>query len=271
MAQVMNSLQGEDALLRPEALALFLRQGAVSDPGDPLLLVRWRVDDDSEGRRVEAFAGSPGTRVTSTELLWEGVTALDLLGHLLAANELRRVQSEDTSSSPQTEPVELSRLKEQFRKWSRKISGLMPADDPLAALEVELTDPRAVLPSKERVSDSGYDLTLIDVKKQFGLVVLFGTGVKIQPPQGWYLDVVPRSSIIKRGYILANSVGIIDQSYRGEIMVPLIKIDESAPDLELPARVIQLIFRPFVHFPVALREALVKTERGEGGFGSSGT
>jgi dUTP pyrophosphatase len=127
----------------------------------------------------------------------------------------------------------------------------------------------ARLPGKERVSDSGYDLTLLYESQRMGNVVLYGTGIVVEPPSGWYLDLVPRSSIIKRGYIVANSIGVIDRSYRGEILVPLIKVDPKAPDLELPARVAQLIPRPIVHFEI-VEESVAASHRGEGGFGSTG-
>jgi len=106
--------------------------------------------------------------------------------------------------------------------------------------------------------------------KRVGPTILYGTGISAEPPQGYYLDVVPRSSIIKLGYTISNSVGIIDRAYRGEIMVPLVKLDPSVPDLALPARVAQLIPRPIVHFPLIEVESLSHTHRGAGGFGSSG-
>jgi deoxyuridine 5'-triphosphate nucleotidohydrolase len=133
-----------------------------------------------------------------------------------------------------------------------------------------LCDPNGVPPTRARPSDSGFDLSLIAVRKTYGNVTLYGTGVTVQPPSGFYFDMVPRSSIIKQGYILANSVGIIDQSYTGEIMVPLLKIDPDAPDLELPCRMVQLIPRRWYGFipePVA---SLTATQRADGGFGSTG-
>src|SRR5690606_668839 len=157
-----------------------------------------------------------------------------------------------------------------FGKWCTRISQLETKYAEGAEIRVQRVHPNAQLPKKERISDSGYDLTLLYVKSTFGRTVLFGTGLIVEPPIGWYLDVVPRSSIIKRGYILANSVGIIDQSYRGEILVPLIKMYRNTADLELPARVAQMIPRPIVHFPVVEATDLSATERGAGGFGSTG-
>jgi dUTP pyrophosphatase len=69
---------------------------------------------------------------------------------------------------------------------------------------------------------------------------------------------------------MANSFGVIDRAYRGEILVPLIKLDPQAPDLELPCRIAQLIPRPIVHVEWVLVDNLDETERGEGGFGSTG-
>lgn len=182
-----------------------------------------------------------------------GVAALDAVGRLL-------------SDAPGAVP----RVRAFFEQFRTRVSRLNEAEVRNESIRVQLVHPEARLPKKEHVSDSGYDLTLLYEKKRLGKTILYGTGVIIEPPFGWYFDVVPRSSIIKHGYILANSVGVIDRSYRGEIFVPLIKIDESATDLELPARLVQLIPRPIVHFPVELRTSLTSTTRGSGGFGSTG-
>lgn len=133
------------------------------------------------------------------------------------------------------------------------------------------TSSNAVAPFKSRVSDSGYDLTLIEKIKENGEVQFFDTGIKVTPPQGYYFDLVPRSSISKSGYVLANNIGIIDMSYTGNIIVPLIKIDKSKPDLELPCRLVQIIPRPIQHFKCVEVDELEDTERGVGGFGSTGS
>ena len=103
----------------------------------------------------------------------------------------------------------------------------------------------AVTPIKGHVSDSGFDLTILEKVKTSGNVEYYTTGLKIQPPHGYYFDLVPRSSLSKTGYMLANSVGIIDQSYRGPIIAALIKIDPEAKELELPNKCVQIILRPW--------------------------
>lgn len=132
------------------------------------------------------------------------------------------------------------------------------------------TDANALPPSKERASDSGFDITAIKIHKKIGKVILYDTGIKVQPEFGWYFDLVPRSSIIKSGYILANDLGIIDRTYTGNVMIALMKVDENLPDLELPKRIAQLIPRPVIHMDVVEVDSIDETSRGDGGFGSTG-
>lgn len=128
----------------------------------------------------------------------------------------------------------------------------------------------AVIPTKAHQSDTGFDLTIIDVVKRIDdKTALYGTGIKVVPPFGYYFEIVPRSSISKTGYTLANNVGIIDQSYRGELLVALTKANENAKDIELPCRIAQLIPREYVHFVPKVVDSVSDTSRGCGGFGSS--
>jgi deoxyuridine 5'-triphosphate nucleotidohydrolase len=138
--------------------------------------------------------------------------------------------------------------------------------------KVWLSDPAAVFPTKAKPSDVGYDLTVIKkVKDMTSTCALYDTCVRVQCPFGMYAEVVPRSSLSKSGYMLANSVGIIDPSYTGNLMIALVKVDPEAPDIALPFRCCQLIFRKqeFVELHKA-EEEQISTARSEGGFGSSG-
>jgi deoxyuridine 5'-triphosphate nucleotidohydrolase len=125
-------------------------------------------------------------------------------------------------------------------------------------------------PQKTRASDCGFDLSLIEKVKQNGIVEFYDTGIKVQPPYGYFFLLCARSSLVKTGYILANSVGVIDATYTGSILVPLIKIDKVKPDLELPARLVQLVPFPIVYPQLNQTTELSSTERGTGGFGSTG-
>lgn len=134
-----------------------------------------------------------------------------------------------------------------------------------------LTRDNAVAPTRAHGSDSGFDVSIIDVIDTFGNMTLYGTGIKVQPGKGLYFDLVPRSSISKTGYTMANNIGIIDQSYTGEVMIALTKIDPNAADLELPCKIAQLIPRHWINCAGVPVETFEETSREEGGFGSTDT
>jgi dUTP pyrophosphatase len=112
---------------------------------------------------------------------------------------------------------------------------------------------------------------LIERDRRHGPVEFFRTGLKIQPAFGWYFDLLPRSSMCKSGYMLANSVGVIDRAYTGEILVALFKSDPNAPELALPARIVQIVPRQIIAAELVEVESFDETARGAGGFGSTGT
>jgi deoxyuridine 5'-triphosphate nucleotidohydrolase len=158
-------------------------------------------------------------------------------------------------------------LKQQIQN-APKIIG-----EPLVNFAFWKTRPDAQAPFKSRFSDVGFDLTIIEKYKEYGTCILFDTGIKIQVPVGYYAEIVPRSSLSKTGWMLANSVGVIDCGYTGNIYVPLIKVDPAAADLELPFKAVQLIIRKqFYSYLIDQSETteIQETSREEGGFGSSG-
>lgn len=238
---------------------LFEICGEIAKASEPSLWVRLRVPSEDLRRGIVEFVPSPVHCISGEQLEWRGASALDLLGELFFSPRMEEY----------SEFFRPGRLRRATR-WMTRISGISADFHPEHEVSIFKLNEDAVLPTKARVSDSGYDLTLLYVKKKIGEVVLYGTGIVAEAPHGWYLDVVPRSSIIQRGYIIANSVGIIDRAYRGELMVPLIKVDKGAPELELPARIAQLIPRPIVHFNLRERYDLSETHRAQGGFGSTG-
>ena len=128
---------------------------------------------------------------------------------------------------------------------------------------------RAVVPSK-RIIDVGYDLTITSIyKKVSESITMYETDIALDIPTGYYVELVPRSSMSKTGYVLANSVGIIDPSYTGSVKVPLIKVDKSMPNLKLPVCIAQLILKPYVYAYSREITEIKDTTRGEQGFGST--
>lgn len=134
------------------------------------------------------------------------------------------------------------------------------------------TCPEAVLPSQSRVTDAGHDLTIIKkVKNMTPKVSLYDTGLRVRVPHGYYTEIVPRSSLSKSGYMLANSIGVIDRGYHGNLLIALAKIDDEVPPLSLPFRCCQIIFRKQEFLRIEEIDIdLEETSRGAGGFGSTG-
>ena len=132
-----------------------------------------------------------------------------------------------------------------------------------------------VAPELSHDTDTGYDITLIEKVKNvrrtcIGPVSLYDSGLIVSPPDGYYFDLVARSSLSKTGHMLANGFGVIDSHYRGHLMAVMLKYDFDMPDLELPGRYVQLIIRPLVHFIPTKVSDISKTDRGPKGFGSTG-
>lgn len=128
---------------------------------------------------------------------------------------------------------------------------------------------KAVIPERAHPTDTGLDVTPIRyVKRIDSITHMLGTGISIKPPKGYYVDLVPRSSISKRGYTIANSFGIIDDTYRGELMIP-IKLDSPMTNYihDLGKPLCQIVLRKLYLPEVEVVDELDYTERGEGGFG----
>lgn len=102
-------------------------------------------------------------------------------------------------------------------------------------------------------------------------VVKVPTGLKMSIPEGYFGAVYPRSSAgIKSRISLANSTGIIDSDYRGELILFLVNNGDEELVINNGDRLAQMVIQPFVQVDFEVVEALDDTERGEGGIGSTG-
>tara|TARA_B100000795_G_C22806649_1_gene445389 strand:+ start:11024 stop:12124 length:1101 start_codon:yes stop_codon:yes gene_type:complete len=144
--------------------------------------------------------------------------------------------------------------------------------DILPKIRIFKTSDNAIMPCKASYSDAGYDLTIIKEHKKLNSdTMLYDTGIKMNIPNGYYVEIVPRSSISKSGYMLANNIGIIDQSYRGNLYVALRKVNNDCNNIELPWKCCQLIVRKQIYSNMVLSsDDFNITNRGDGAFGSTG-
>jgi len=140
---------------------------------------------------------------------------------------------------------------------------------PLARL-----DDRAILPTQGSSQAAGWDLYAIeDTVVPKGTSALIPTGWAAAIPEGWEGQIRCRSSLGKKGMIMPNGLGTIDSDYRGELKVLATWIGEGDSYVVTAGeRVAQLLFAPvpLVTLTETTLDALSQTERGEGGFGSSG-
>jgi dUTP pyrophosphatase len=100
--------------------------------------------------------------------------------------------------------------------------------------------------------------------------LVVSTGISLAIPEGFVGLLFPRSGLASRGITLANSVGVIDSDYRGEIMVPMVNRSTDPVVLNHGDRIAQIVFIPVTQFPFVVAENLGDTSRGSGGFGSTG-
>jgi dUTP pyrophosphatase len=141
------------------------------------------------------------------------------------------------------------------------------------ALRVTRLDPRAKLPTRAYAGDAGLDLYALEAMAlgpgERGAV---RTGIAIEIPEGEAGLVLPRSGLAERhGIALVNAPGLIDSGYRGEVRVLLLNSDRHTPfTLEAGDRIAQLVLVDVRSPEVVEVEALTASERGAGGFGSSG-
>ena len=135
----------------------------------------------------------------------------------------------------------------------------------------------AVIPKYETVGSVGMDLTAVSKEYDEHGNVVFGTGLAIQIPTGYYADLRPRSSISKYDLVLANSVGTIDADYRGELILkfkPSVYFgvnrgDDDGVMYDVGDRIAQLVILPYPKVSFVEVDELSDTERGTGGFGST--
>lgn len=140
-------------------------------------------------------------------------------------------------------------------------------------IEIQLLDPDIELPRYAKPGDAGLDLrSRVDMTLAPGMRALVPTGVAIAIPAGYVGLVHPRSGLaIKNGISMVNTPGTIDSGYRGEIAVILINHDlKESFEIKRGDRIAQLVIQQVEEAELVEVQELAVSERGAGGFGSSG-
>jgi len=137
-------------------------------------------------------------------------------------------------------------------------------------------DPAVPLPSYERSGAAGADilhnLAEGDIILDPGACRLIPTGLRIEIPDGYEVQIRPRSGLaLKHGITLPNSPGTIDSDYRGPLGVIMMNAGAAPFTVAHGARIAQMVVAPVVHATFTVVDGLSDTTRGAGGFGSTGT
>lgn len=144
-------------------------------------------------------------------------------------------------------------------------------------VRIKKLDERAIIPTYGSPFSAGADLYALseygkDITITPGKTLLIHTGIAMEIPVGYAGFIYARSGLAtKRGLAPANKVGVVDSDYRGEIMVALHNHSDIEAVIAHGERIAQLVIAPFLKADFEQCDTLESTERGEGGFGSTGT
>jgi dUTP pyrophosphatase len=137
-------------------------------------------------------------------------------------------------------------------------------------VKVKKLHENSVIPSYSKPGDAGMDLTITEIKENNFRQISYGFGIALEIPLGYVGLVFPRSSVKNQDLLLSNCVGVIDSGYRGEIQSTFKKTDPSEKFYKVGERGAQIIILPYPQVFMVESDELSDTERGTGGFGSTG-
>ena len=138
-------------------------------------------------------------------------------------------------------------------------------------IKVKKLVPESVVPSYSKVGDAGMDLTITDIKENTTFSISYGFGIAMEIPKGYVGLIFPRSSVRNQDLILSNCVGVIDSGYRGELQATFKKTQGlDSVSYNVGERGAQIIILPYPTIYMTEVPELSNTERGTGGFGSTG-
>ena len=138
-------------------------------------------------------------------------------------------------------------------------------------VKIKRLDRDAVIPKYSKIGDAGLDLVATNIKENTTFQITYGLGIALEIPEGFVGLVFPRSSIRNTELTLSNSVGVIDSGYRGELQATFNKLNGlDSISYNVGDRVCQILIIPYPQIEFVEVEDLSNTERGEGGFGSTG-
>ena len=198
--------------------------------------------------------------------------------YLKKLEEIEKTLNEDDESQDMSY---LSELEEVLNKLSGEITNdetpktVTPTTNGIVSegvlVKVKKIVPEAVIPSYSKPGDAGMDLTITKEIENTSFSVSYGFGIAMEIPKGYVGLVFPRSSVRNQDLILSNCVGVIDSGYRGELQATFKKTNGlDSIKYKVGDRGAQIIILPYPTIYMTEVPELSNTERGSGGFGSTG-
>ena len=140
-------------------------------------------------------------------------------------------------------------------------------------VRIKKLNENAVIPSYAKSGDAGMDLVATSIISETDTQITFGIGLALEIPFGFVGLIFPRSSVRKTRLMLSNCVGVVDSGYRGELQATFNKVNQNSiaeHDYKVGDRIAQIMIIPHPEIEFEEADELSDTERGEGGFGSTG-
>jgi dUTP pyrophosphatase len=154
-------------------------------------------------------------------------------------------------------------------------------------VKIKKLNPKAVIPSYAKSGDAGMDLLATSIISDTPEQITYGMGIALEIPEGFVGLIFPRSSVRKTGLDLSNAVGVVDSGYRGELQATFNKVfggegiydevktqdwhEKNANDwYRVGDRIAQIMIIPYPPIEFVEADELSDSERGNGGFGSTG-
>lgn len=167
---------------------------------------------------------------------------------------------------------ELNSVLNKINTDIKKESNEIPIVNNNLVVKVKKLHPNAVIPSYSKIGDAGMDLTITREIENTSFSVSYGFGIALEIPKNFVGLVFPRSSVRNQDLILSNCVGVIDSGYRGELQATFKKTNGlDSMKYKVGERGAQIIIIPYPQVKMVESEELSDTERGTGGFGSTGS
>jgi dUTP pyrophosphatase len=140
-------------------------------------------------------------------------------------------------------------------------------------VRIKKLNENAVIPSYAKSGDAGMDLVATSIISETQTQITYGIGLSMEIPKGFVGLIFPRSSVRKTRLMLSNCVGVVDSGYRGELQATFNKVNQNSQaenDYNVGDRIAQIMIIPHPEVEFNEVDELSDTERGEGGFGSTG-